>query len=385
MPKSFQNIADLRDEARRRLPKMVFDFVDRGAEDEVALVNNHSRLKEIKLLQRPLIDTGSRSTKCTVLGREQDFPVIISPTGIGGILWHNGEVALARGAAKAGIPYSLATTSVTAMEDVMRATEGQLWYQIYLWSYTDMVQSMVERARAAGFGTLIVTVDSPVPPNREYNIRNGYSVPFRLSARNIMDVLTHPRWMVGTLGRYMLEGGLPTFKNYPPELMAGLLSKKIDRRTFNNPRQTWDDVKRLRDSWPGKLIVKGIIHPDDVDAAANVGADAVSISNHGGRTLDAAPATIDMVRHAVKAARGRLEVLVDGGFLRGEDVVKALAMGAKAVLVGRGVLYGVSVSGQEGVELALDIYRSEIDRVMAYLGRNSIAQLDESVFYDSLD
>jgi isopentenyl diphosphate isomerase/L-lactate dehydrogenase-like FMN-dependent dehydrogenase len=373
------NIADLREMARRRLPKSFFEFVDRGTEDEIALSHNVAALAAIKFRPQVLVDVADRDLGIELFGQRQKLPFAVSPTGIAGLLWHGGEVALARAAAAAGVPFSLATTSITSMEDVAAQAGGRLWYQLYMWPERKMSYEMVDRARAANFEALILTVDTVVSPNREYNQRNGYTAPFRFTPKNVRDVAMHPRWMLGTLARYMMNGGMPQFENYPEELRRKITSRQIDRRTLTNQSLTWDDLRELRRMWPRNLIVKGILRADDAVRAVNCGADAVQVSNHGGRNLDSAVAPIDVLPEIVDAVGHRATVLVDSGYRRGSDIVKALALGAHAVMIGRGTLFGTAAAGQEGAARALSIYREEIDRTMAFLGCRSIAEITPDI------
>ena len=369
------NIADLREFARRRLPKGIFEFVDRGAEDEVSLRNNRAAFDRIKLKPRVLVDVSRRSQEITLLGRPQKMPVAIAPTGAAGILWHEGELALARAAAAAGIPFALATTSMTAMETVAEQAGGTRWFQLYMYEDRSLSYQIAERAKAAGFEGLIVTVDSPVFSNREYNLRNGFTLPMSYTLRNTTDVLTHPRWLAGVLLRYLATTGMPRFQNYPDEVKARITAQPMGRALKLNDSLTWDDVRTLRRLWPRKLMLKGILHPQDVVLAADCGVDAVILSNHGGRVMDGAPAPIDMLPQVLAAAGKRITVMVDSGFRRGSDVVKALALGADAVLIGRSTLYGTAAAGEAGAARAIAIFREEIDRVMALIGCPSVSAL----------
>ncbi|MGE0802849.1 MAG: alpha-hydroxy acid oxidase, partial [Lautropia sp.] len=305
--------------------------------------------------------------------------VCITPTGIAGLLWHEGEIALAKAAAKAGIPFSLATTSVTPMEEVAEKAGGRLWYQLYMWPERRMSYEMVLRAEKAGFEALILTLDTVVTPNREYNRRNGYTSPFKFTPRNVSDVCMHPRWLFRTLMPYLMSGGMPQFQNYPAELVRKITEGAVDKKDLKNESLTWDDLKALRDMWPRILIAKGILRPDDADRAVECGADAILVSNHGGRNLDSTMAPIDALPEIVAAIRGRVPVLVDSGFRRGSDVVKALALGASAVALGRGTLYGTAAAGQPGAERALAIFKEEISRVMAFVGSPRIADLNRDL------
>jgi len=300
---------------------------------------------------------------------------VVAPTGTAGLLWYNGEIGLARAAAAAGIPCGVSTNAMTSMETIKERAGGRLWFQLYMWSDRSQSHKMVERARAAGYEALIVTVDGAVHPNREYNHRNGFSMPMKLNARLVSDVLRHPGWLANVLLRYAVTTGIPSFENYPPELRDSLTSPTFKRSILKNESLTWDDLKALRKLWPGPLMVKGILHPRDAVNAADCGADGVIVSNHGGRMLDASPAPIEVLPQVLDAAGKRLTVLVDSGFRRGADVVKALALGARAVLIGRATLYGTAVGGEAGAARAISILREEIDRVMALIGARSIAEL----------
>lgn len=369
------NIWDLRDIAVSRVPKGLFDFVDRGTEDEVALRNNRSVFDRIRLRPRTLVDVSGRSQEVTLFGDKYKMPIAIAPTGTAGLLWHEGEIALARAARAAGIPFTLATGSMTAMEKVAEEAGGTLWFQLYMWPDKSLSHRLVERAKAAGYEALIVTVDSAVSPNREYNLRSGFTIPFTFTRRNIADVLAHPRWFTSVLMRYMLTTGMPRYENYPSELKAKIIAAPMGRSQMKNDTLNWDDLRTLRRMWPGKLMVKGILHPDDARLAADCGADGVIVSNHGGRNLDSSMAPLEVLPEVVDAVGERITVIVDSGFRRGSDVVKALALGARAVLIGRATLYGVAAGGEAGAARAIAILREEIGRVMALIGARNIAEL----------
>ena len=369
------NIFDLRDIAVRRVPKGLFEFIDRGTEDEVALRNNRAVFERIKLKPRTLVDVSGRSQEITLFGEKQKMPIAIAPTGTAGLLWHEGEIALARAAAAAGIPFTLATGSMTAMEKVAEQAGGKLWFQLYMWPDRSLSHKLVERAKAAGFEGLIVTVDSAVSPNREYNLRNGFTIPFTFTRKNITDVLMHPRWFLGVLTRYMMTTGMPRYENYPSELKARITAAPMGRSQMKNDTLNWEDLRTLRKMWPGKLMVKGILHPEDAKLAAECGADAVIVSNHGGRNLDSSMAPIEVLPEVVDAVGKRITVMVDSGFRRGSDIVKALSLGAQAVLIGRATLYGVAAGGEPGANRAIAILREEIGRVMALIGARSVSEL----------
>jgi isopentenyl diphosphate isomerase/L-lactate dehydrogenase-like FMN-dependent dehydrogenase len=371
----YYNIADLREAARRRLPKGLFEFMDRGNDDEVAMRENRAALERIKLKPRVLVDVSQRSQEITLFGKKQKMPIIVAPTGSAGLAWYEGEIALARAAAAYGIPFTLAVGSMTALERLPADAGGTLWFQFYMWPERALSHQLIARAREAGYEALVFTVDTPVAPGREYNLRNGFTIPFRFTGRNVTDVLIHPRWLTGVLGRYLATTGMPRYRNFPAHTQTRITALPMGRSTALNDNLTWQDVRELRKLWPGRLIVKGIQHPRDAVLAADAGADAVVLSNHGGRVLDSSAATITVLPQVVEAVGKRIAVIVDSGFRRGSDVVKALALGADAVMVGRGPLHGTAAAGERGARRALQIYRDEIDRVLALIGVTSVAEL----------
>lgn len=370
------NIEDLRRIAQRRVPKGIFEFVDRGSEDEVALRNNRSAFERIKLVPQTLVDVSKRSLETSLFGHKIKMPVAVAPTGVAGLMWYQGELELAKAAAKAGVPFTLATGSMTAMETIVAEAPGRLWFQLYMWPDKAMSHALVDRASAAGFEALVVTVDGVVPGNREYNLRNGFTVPFSYSRKNIVDVMRHPRWMLGVLGRYMANNGMPRYENYPTELKNKITAAPVGRGMMRNDSLTWEDLRELRKRWPHTLIVKGIMQKQDALKALACGADGIVVSNHGGRNLDATQAPIDVLSPIADAVNGRMTVLMDGGIRRGSDVIKALALGADTVMVGRPTLYGTAVGGAQGAERALDIFREEIGRMMAHMGCKTVAEID---------
>jgi len=370
------NTADLREMARRRLPKGLFEFMDRGNDDEVAMRDNIIALQRIKLKPRVLVDVSKRSQEISLFGKKQQMPVIVAPTGSTGLAWYEGEIALARAAAAHGIPFTLAASSMTAMERVAAEAGGTLWFQFYMWPDRALSHQLVARARDAGYEALVFTVDTPVAPGREYNLRNGFTIPFKFTRRNVVDVLTHPRWLLGVLTRYMVTTGMPRYQNFPAHTQTRITALPMGRSTASNDSISWDDVRQLRKLWPGKLIVKGVQHPQDAVMAADCGADAIVLSNHGGRVLDSTTAPILVLPQVVDAVGKRITVIVDSGFRRGGDVVKALALGADAVMLGRAPLHGTASAGERGALRALQIFRDEIDRVLALIGCPSVADLN---------
>jgi (S)-mandelate dehydrogenase len=378
------DIDDLRLMARRRLPKALFDFIDHGNEDDVALRHNRAAIERIKLRNRVLNDVSKRDPAITLLGVPQKLPLVIGPTGPAGYVWYRGEIALARAAAKAGVPFTIASTSVTAMETILKEGGGRQWYQLYVWRDLEMSMKTVARAREAGFEALMLTVDSIVNYNRKWDVRNGATFPVRITPRNVFDALRHPRWLIGTMGRYVrAEGSLPRYVNIPA--LEGVPLAESRRHLVKNDTMTWDFLRRLRDIWPRKLILKGILHPADAVMAADCGVDAVIVSNHGGIANDCAPAPIDILPAVVAAVAKRVTVIIDSGFRRGGDVLKGLALGADAVMIGRATLYGAAAAGEAGASRALEILEAEIRRMMGVIGCSDIRSLtrDWVVYSDS--
>ncbi|TCU54517.1 L-lactate dehydrogenase (cytochrome)/(S)-mandelate dehydrogenase [Novosphingobium sp. PhB57] len=366
------NIAQLRALARRRLPRAIWEFVERGTEDDLLIGRNVSALQALNLLPRTLRDVSSRSARTTLFGRSQPLPLVIAPTGVADLMWHRGERAIARAAAAAGIPFTQTTSSTTAFAEIAKVASAGHWMQMYLWERRDLSWQVVDAARDHGADVLVLTVDTPLWPLREFNRRAGMSNPVRPNARLVGDFLRRPGWLASVIGRYMLEGGLPQFANYPAEV-GGRVTGKVARVT-NSASVDWKDVEALRRRWPGKLVVKGLLHPEDARLAVEHGVDGIAVSNHGGRNFDSSPPAIAALPAVVDAVAGRATVLFDSGVRRGADVIKALALGADAVMVGRATLYGCAAAGERGAAHALSLLANEIDVAMAMLG---IAALDE--------
>lgn len=365
------NVADLRRLARRRLPRLVFDYVDGGAEDEVTTRRNEAAFRDIALHPKPLNGTGTRDLSIELFGQKLAFPVIIGPTGLAGLLWPQGEVAAARAAHAAGTVYCLSHGSTCTIEELGRAAAGPNWMQVFMYRDRGLTKAFAERARAAGYGALILTTDNQVLGNRERDARNGFTVPPRLTIRNTLEIATRIPWL-------LRMGGVPriTLANYATEGEKDLFTLAAKMGEILDPAMAWKDVEWLRGIWDGPLLLKGILHPDEARGAIDHGVDGVIVSNHGGRQLDGALATIEALPHVVRAVDGRIPVLIDSGVRRGADVVKALALGATACLIGRPHLWGLTVAGQDGVAWVLEMYRRDIDRVLALGGWDGIEALD---------
>ena len=377
MPKDFKayNIADLRELARKRMPKGLFEYVDRGTEDEVSLRNNRAVFERLRFRPRTMVNVSQRSLKTEIFGKSYNLPIGIAPTGSAGLMWYEGEVELARAARDAGVPFTLSTSSLTAMERVAAEAGGDIWFQLYFWPDRSMSAQLVERAKACGFKVLMVTVDGVSAGNREYNMRNGFTAPFSVTPRNFVDIGLHPRWLLSVMARYMMTTGMPMFENYPAEARAKMTSGPMGRASLRSDTVSWDDLDAMRKIWPHKLVVKGMLDPRDARRAVDHGADGILVSNHGGRNLDGAIAPLEALPAIADAVGKRATVLMDGGINRGSDVVKALCLGADAVLLGRATLFGLAVGGKPGAARALDIFRDEISRVLALLGCTNPADL----------
>jgi L-lactate dehydrogenase (cytochrome) len=357
------SIADLRLLAHRRLPRALFDYIDRGSYDERTWTRNRDDLRAISLRQRVLVDVSNLDCSATVLGDRWALPLALAPTGLMGLFYRDGEIQAARAAQAAGVPFCLSTMSICPIEDVRAAFAGMLWFQLYVMRDRGFTEALIARAQAAGCRALVVTLDLPLQALRRRDPKNGLAVPPRLTWASAGDFLARPSWVMGVLrSRHRTFGNLAAF--FPKKGTAALSEWMGSQLGPLTPR----DLAWVRDRWPGKLILKGILDPDDARLALATGADALIVSNHGGRQLDGATSTIGALPRIVDAVQGRCEVLMDGGITSGQDVLKALALGARACLTGKAFLYGVSARGEAGVALALDIMRREFEISMALTG-----------------
>jgi (S)-mandelate dehydrogenase len=364
------NIADLRAAARPRLPWGIFDYIDRGADDEIALKDNRRAFDRIRLRTRVMVPLDKVELGQTLFGKPMAMPYIISPTGIAGLCCHQGELMLAKAAAARGIPCTMATGSVTPMERLAEEAGGRLWFQLYMSRDRELNYGVARRAAKAGFEALVVTVDTGFSPGgtRENWKRTGFDQPFEFTHQTVLDLACHPGWLWRVIGRYMMTTGFPRHVNYPEGYQESVLPQPGRKKAPRALDPTWDDVSRLREVWPGILIVKGILRVEDAVSAIEHGADGIVVSNHGGRTMDSAIATIDALPEIAAAVGNRTTILLDSGVRRGADVVKALALGAKAVMAGRPTLYGVAAAGEAGAAHALKLIEAEYKLTMGYVG-----------------
>ena len=359
------SIEDLRQLARRRLPRSIFDFYDGGAEDEETLRSNLEAFRRLRLAPHVLVDVSAASTATTLLGQPAGLPMAIGPTGAAGFGWRDADLHLARAAQKHGIPFTLSSSGTASIEAVAKASSGRLWFQAYVLKNQPFFWKLIERAEAASFEALVITVDLSVGGKRERDFHNQFSVPFRPTPRNMLDFALHPRWSLDILRR-----GIPAFENLRGMELeaksATAIASSVGRSY--DPAFDWSRLAQVRDRWPRKLIVKGVSRGDDARRLAEMGCDAIVVSNHGGRQLDGAVATLDALPEVLEGVAGRVPVLLDGGIRRGSDVAKALALGAHAVLLGRATLFGAVAGGGPGAEKALHILRDELIRTMQLCG-----------------
>ena len=369
------SVADLRELARKRVPRAIFEYADRGAYDELTLARNRRDLDALALRQRVMVDLSKLSLATTVLGEPWSMPVSIAPTGLTGLFHRNGEMAGARAAHAAGVQFCLSTMSICSIEDVRSAVGKPFWFQLYLMRDRRFNQELIDRAKAANCSALMLTLDLQVQGLRRRDAKNGLSIPPRLTLANAFDIATKPAWAMGVLfGKRRTFGNLEArMKGSALKTLAQWIATQFD------PSVTWKDIAWVRSHWPGKLLVKGILDPEDAKLACEAGVDALVVSNHGGRQLDSAPSTISMLPHIVDAVAGRCEVLFDGGVQTGQDVLKALAFGARACLIGKTFLYSLAALGEPGVALALELIRKELEVSMALAGRIDVREVDSSV------
>jgi L-lactate dehydrogenase (cytochrome) len=365
-------IEDLRGVARRRVPRAFFGYADGGSYSETTLRENRADLEAIKLRQRVLVDVSDRTTSTTILGEQTALPIALAPIGIGGLQWSNGEILACRAAHAAGVPYTLGTLGICSIEDVVAATDKPFWFQLYVMKDRGFARSLVERAMAANCSALVLTVDLQVLGQRHADIKNGLSVPPSLKVRNLINMMSKPRWAFG-----MLKSKHWTFGNLDGHVKGEVGVRALAEWIGHQFDETlnWRDVEWIRSIWPGKLIIKGILDVEDAKLAAETGAAAIVVSNHGGRQLDGAPSTISMLPRIAEAVGSKVEVLFDGGIRSGQDVFRAIALGARACLVGRAYIYGLGAGGQAGVATAIEILRKELDVTMALTGLRNIAEI----------
>lgn len=369
-------IRDLREIAMRRVPRAVFDYADRGSYEEITLRDNRADLDAIQLRSRVMIDVADRSTATDIVGVPSALPLAIAPTGLTGLFHGDGEIHGARAARDAGIPFCLSTMSICTIEDVAEAVGGPFWFQLYMMKDRGFCASLLERARLAGCSALVLTLDLQVQGQRHHDVKSGLTVPPRLTAKNAFNVATKPAWIMSMLKAKRrsfgnLEGRIPDADSLTT--LSQWIAGQFD------PSLSWKDLEWVRARWPGKLILKGILDPRDAAIAADSGADAIIVSNHGGRQLDGALSSVRALPEVVSAVAGRTEIMFDGGIMSGQDVLKACALGASSCLIGKAFLYALAANGYEGVRTAIEIIRKELDVSMALAGVTTLKDVNRTI------
>jgi L-lactate dehydrogenase (cytochrome) len=372
------NIEDLRVLAKRKIPRAIFEYADRGSYDETTLDANRRDLKAINLRQRVMIDVDNRSTKTTLIGEEAAMPLAIAPTGLTGLFHANGEIHGCKAAQKFGIPFALSTMSICSIEDVAAAVDKPFWFQLYVMRDRGFSKSLIERAIAAKCSALILTLDLQIQGQRHRDLKNGLSVPPKLTFANVLDVMTKPEW-----GLRMLTSKRRSFGNLQGQIKGSDSLSTLSHWIANqfDASLSWKDVEWVRSIWPGKLILKGIIDVEDAKIAAGLGAEAIVVSNHGGRQLDGAISSISALPPIVQAVGNKTEILFDGGVQSGQDVLKAVALGAKGCFMGKAFLYALGAMGGAGVTKAMEIMQKELDVSMALTGIKDISQINRSILH----
>ena len=380
MARPITSVADLRALARRRVPKMFYDYCDSGSWTESTYRANEADFIPIKLRQRVAVDMRDRTLKTTMAGVPASMPVALAPTGLTGMQHADGEILAARAAEKAGVPFTLSTMSICSIEDVAENTTSPFWFQLYVMRDRDFVRDLIDRAKAARCSALVLTLDLQIIGQRHKDIVNGLTAPPRMTIANLIDLATKPRWCVD-----MLKTKRRTFRNIIGHAkgVGDISSLGAWTNGQFDPSLSWDDVKWIKERWGGKLILKGILDPEDAEKAAQSGADALIVSNHGGRQLDGAKSSIAALPAIASAVGDRIEVMMDGGIRSGQDVIKALALGAKGVFIGRAFLYGLGAMGEAGVALCLEIIRKELDVTMALCGLRDVRDVGPHILEPS--
>jgi L-lactate dehydrogenase (cytochrome) len=371
------NLDDFEAAARKRLPRPLFDYVSGASETSSAFDDNRAVFRELRLVPRVLRGVEGRSITRRLFGRKWSAPFGVAPMGIAALMTRDGDIETARSAAKAGVPYVLSGSSLTPLEQVI-AANPEAWFQAYLPGEDDRIRALVDRVRSAGYRTLVLTVDTAVLANRENNIRAGFSTPLRITPRLVWDFGIKPRWLFGTFLRGLARSGVPHFENSYAERGAPIISKRAVRDFGRKDHLNWDHLRLIRDIWDERLVVKGLLSPLDVARAREIGCEGVILSNHGGRQLDYAISGVRSLR-AARAEAGEMALMVDGGFRRGTDVIKALALGADFVFVGRPFLFAASVGGRNAIDGAIKILASEIHRDLGLLGLLEIDEISEEI------
>jgi L-lactate dehydrogenase (cytochrome) len=369
-------IEDLRELAKKRVPRMFYDYADAGSWTESTYRANEADFGKIKFRQRVAVNLENRSLRSTMVGQDVSMPVALAPTGLTGMQHADGEILAARAAEKFGVPFTLSTMSICSIEDVAANTTKPFWFQLYVMRDRPFIERLIERARAASCSALVLTLDLQVLGQRHKDLRNGMTAPPKMTLANIANLMTKPSWCMGMLGTK--RRGFGNIVGHASDVSDMSSLSSWTSQQFD-PRMSWEDVEWVKKRWGGKLIIKGIMDVEDAKLAADSGADALIVSNHGGRQLDGAQSSIGALQPIVEAVGKRIEVHMDGGIRSGQDVIRALALGAKGVYIGRPFLYGLGAGGEAGVSKCLDIIRNELDLTMAFCGLRDVQQVDRNI------
>jgi len=375
---AINTVGDAREISKRKLPKMVWDFIDGGADGELAIAANRRSLNEIKLRPKFLTDVSNRDISAKIFGEKADLPFILSPSGMATIAHPQGELAVAKAADRAGAIFCVSTASGYTLEEIASVSNGRLWFQLYLWGNEEVVNSLIDRAGNSGYEALVVTVDVPVVGKRERDLANGMSLPVRIRPKNALNTLRKPKWLFG-----LLNGPDITFANlagFAAGDDASSIGEYTDRELVDQTR-TWDDLELIRKRWSGPLLVKGVMTPEDAISAVDAGADGIIVSNHGGRQMSFVPGVASIFESVVHAVGHRAEVFLDGGIRRGEDIIKARAIGATAACGGRPWYWGLAAGGEQGVDKVLSVLAADVDRTLALLGEEKFSNVTEHYLY----
>ncbi|MFK8067543.1 MAG: alpha-hydroxy acid oxidase [Gammaproteobacteria bacterium] len=370
------SISDLRLTAKRKLPRAVFEYIDGGSEDEITVKHNRKAFDHYQLNAKALVDVSNIDLSTTVLGEKIDLPFILSPTAMTKLFHHQGESAVALAAKKANIIYTLSSMSTTSIEEIANLSLTPKWFQIYVWRDRSLLKDFIQRCKLSGYKALCLTVDLPTHGNRERDLRNGLRIPPKPSLPTMLDILRHPVWLYHYLRSDPMR--LANISDQISRENANFVLKDYIESQFD-PSVTWEDAKWMIEQWNGPFVIKGIMNVKDAKQAVNIGASAIVISNHGGRQLDHAPGTLELLPEIMDAVGDKLEVLIDGGFRRGTDIIKALALGAKACMIGRPYLYGLGAGGTQGVSRAIELLKEELHRDMQLIGCRSVDEIDASI------
>ncbi|MFL2806083.1 MAG: L-lactate dehydrogenase [Paracoccaceae bacterium] len=370
------SVEDMRKRAKARVPRMFFDYAESGSWTEDTLRANINDLMDIKFRQRVAVDISKRSTEMEMLGEKLPIPVALAPTGLAGMQTADGEIHAARAAEKFGVPFTLSTMSVCSIEEVQSKTRNPFWFQLYVMRDRDFIDRLIKRAKEANCSALMITLDLQVMGQRHKDIKNGLSVPPKINLPNILNLITKPKWCLGMLGTKNRKFGNIVGHVKGVKDMSSLAEWTVNQF---DPTLCWDDVLELRKKWSGKIVLKGIMDKEDAKAALNIGADAIIVSNHGGRQLDGASSSVSALPKILDIVQDKCEIWVDGGIRTGQDILRLIALGAKGTLIGRAFLYGLGAEGEKGVTRILEILQKELDLTMALCGATDLSQVDKNI------